>query len=122
MTLRKQDATWTEAKKQLGDPNFLMQLVQYDKEQLTDSVLNKVNKYTREKSFDPEVVGSVSKVPTLTLTLTLTLILMPQCMPQCLIAPMHQCANVPMSPMPQCSNAPMPQCPNAPMRRSEAFP
>ena len=25
-------------------------------------MLNKVNKYTREKSFDPEVVGAVSKV------------------------------------------------------------
>ena len=24
-------------------------------------MLNKVNKYTREKSFDPEVVGGVSK-------------------------------------------------------------
>ena len=33
MILRKQDPTWTEAKKQLGDANFLMQLVQYDKEQ-----------------------------------------------------------------------------------------
>ena len=75
MILRKQEPTWTEAKKQLGDANFLMQLVQYDKEQLTDSVLNKVNKYTREKSFDPEVVGAVSKVLTLNLTLTLTLTL-----------------------------------------------
>ena len=33
MVLRKQEPTWTEAKKQLGDANFLMQLVQYDKEQ-----------------------------------------------------------------------------------------
>ena len=32
MVLRKQEPTWAEAKKQLGDPNFLMQLVQYDKE------------------------------------------------------------------------------------------
>ena len=30
MVLRKQEPTWAEAKKQLGDPNFLMQLVQYD--------------------------------------------------------------------------------------------
>ena len=33
MVLRKQEPTWTEAKKQLGDANFLMQLVTYDKEQ-----------------------------------------------------------------------------------------
>ena len=71
MVLRKQEPTWAEAKKQLGDPNFLMQLVQYDKELLTDSVLNKVNKYTREKSFDPEVAPSPN--PTLTLPPTLTL-------------------------------------------------
>ena len=37
MVLRKQDTTWTEAKKQLGDPNFLMQLVQYEKGPLNNS-------------------------------------------------------------------------------------
>ena len=61
MVLRKSDPTWAEAKKQLGDPNFLMQLVNFDKDSLVDSVLNKVNKYTREKDFDPEIVGNVSK-------------------------------------------------------------
>ena len=29
MVLRKQEPTWTEAKKQLGDPNVLMQLVNF---------------------------------------------------------------------------------------------
>ena len=37
MVLRKQVATWTEAKKQLGDSNFQMQLVQYEKGPLNNS-------------------------------------------------------------------------------------
>ena len=70
-------------------------------------MLNKVNKYTREKSFDPEVVGAVSKVLTLTLTLARTrtrtriLTLMPQC-PDGPNAPMSQC--------PHCPNAQMSHC------------
>ena len=61
MVLRKSEPTWLEAKKQLGDPGFLNQLVTYDKDQLNDAMLNKVNKYTKDASFDPEVVGAVSK-------------------------------------------------------------
>ena len=34
MILRKQEPTWTEAKKQLGDANFLMQLVTYARTQV----------------------------------------------------------------------------------------
>ena len=37
MVLRKQEPTWTEAKQQLVDPNFLMQLVQYEKGPLNNS-------------------------------------------------------------------------------------
>lgn len=41
MVLRKSEPTWAEGKKQLGDPNFLVQLVNYDKDQLNDAMLNK---------------------------------------------------------------------------------
>tara|TARA_B100000579_G_C22025653_1_gene485938 strand:- start:173 stop:361 length:189 start_codon:yes stop_codon:yes gene_type:complete len=57
MVLRKSEPSWTEAKKQLGDPNFLVQLIGYDKDTLSDSVLNKVSKYTQR--MDPEEVGQV---------------------------------------------------------------
>ena len=61
MILKKATPSWEEAKKQLGDPNFLMHLVNFDKDSLTDGILNKVSKYTRQPDFDPEVVGGVSK-------------------------------------------------------------
>jgi len=61
MVLRKSEPKWAEAKKQLGDANFLMQLVTYDKEQLTDAILTKVSKYTKLAEFDPEQVGNVSR-------------------------------------------------------------
>ena len=61
MILRKSEPTWLEAKKQLGDPGFLNQLVAYDKDALNDAMLNKVNKYTKLAAFDPEEVGQVSK-------------------------------------------------------------
>jgi len=61
MVLRKSEPTWAEGKKQLGDPNFPVQLVNYDKDTLNDAILNKVSKWTKDPEFDPEVVGSVSK-------------------------------------------------------------
>ena len=60
MILRRSEPSWAEAKKQLGDPSFLSQLMAFDKDGLNDSVLSKVNKYTKEPDFDPEVVGKVS--------------------------------------------------------------
>jgi len=61
MVLRKSEPKWAEAKKQLGDANFLSQLVHFDKESLGDAVLSKVSKYTKLAEFDPETVGNVSK-------------------------------------------------------------
>ena len=43
VVLRKSEPTWAEAKKQLGDPGFLNQLVTYDKDALNDAMLNKVS-------------------------------------------------------------------------------
>jgi len=61
MILRRSEPTWAEAKKQMNDPGFLNQLVNYDKDGLNDSVLTKVAKYTKEADFDPEIVGAISK-------------------------------------------------------------
>merc|ERR1719440_1948720 len=61
MVLRKSEPSWAEAKKQLGDPSFLNQLMTYDKDSLNDAMLTKVAKYTKDADFDPEVVGAVSK-------------------------------------------------------------
>merc|ERR1719440_1259135 len=61
MVLRKSEPSWAEAKKQLGDPSFLTQLLNYDKDALNEAMLNKIAKYTKQAEFDPEIVGAVSK-------------------------------------------------------------
>eukprot|EP00741_Cyanophora_paradoxa_P024938 tig00000056_g24072.t1 len=61
MVLRKSDPSWAEAKRQLGDPNFLQQLINFDKDNITDSILSKIGqKYMSNPTFNPEVVGKVS--------------------------------------------------------------
>merc|ERR1719440_937671 len=61
MVLRKSEPSWAEAKKQLGDPSFLTQLLTFDKDALNEAMLNKIAKYTKQAEFDPEIVGAVSK-------------------------------------------------------------
>ena len=39
MILRQSEPSWAEAKKQLGDTNFIKQLVDFDKENMTDKVI-----------------------------------------------------------------------------------
>ena len=58
--LRRSEPSWAEAKKQMGDPGFLNQLINFDKDSLNDQVLQKVSKYTKEADFDPVVVGGIS--------------------------------------------------------------
>lgn len=45
MILRKADPTWAESKRQLNDPNFLFQLIQYQIETVNDAMLKKVDAY-----------------------------------------------------------------------------
>ena len=60
LTLLKRPANWDEAKKQLGDSNFLAKLMTFDKDKLDDTILKKVSKYTTKSDFTPEAVGKVS--------------------------------------------------------------
>lgn len=60
MTLRKADTSWAESKKQLNDPNFLSDLINYKIEKMTDAMLKKVEKYCADPEFKPEKVGKVS--------------------------------------------------------------
>lgn len=60
MVLKQSDPTWAEAKRQLGEPNFIKTLMEFDRDNITDKVLKKINKYTSEPDFQPEKVGSVS--------------------------------------------------------------
>jgi dynein heavy chain len=60
MVLKQSEPTWAEAKRQLGDPNFINNLKEFDRDNIPDKVLRKINKYTADPDFQPEKVGSVS--------------------------------------------------------------
>ncbi|XP_014244414.1 dynein heavy chain 2, axonemal isoform X2 [Cimex lectularius] len=60
MILKGAEPTWTEAKRQLGDVNFLNQLRDFDKDHIPEKVLRKIGTYTNNEEFVPEKVGQVS--------------------------------------------------------------
>ena len=61
MTALKRPPTWEECKKQLGDANFLMKLTEFDKDQINDALIKKLNKYTSQAEFMPDVIAKVSR-------------------------------------------------------------
>ncbi|XP_037092151.1 dynein heavy chain 6, axonemal-like [Pollicipes pollicipes] len=52
---------WSTAKQILSDSNFLKRLMEYDKENIPETVLKKIKKYVDDPKFVPEVVEKVSK-------------------------------------------------------------
>lgn len=43
-----------------GDQNFIKQLVNYDKDNMTDRILKKIGTYCSLADFQPEIIGRVS--------------------------------------------------------------
>ncbi|XP_033219684.1 dynein heavy chain 2, axonemal [Belonocnema kinseyi] len=60
MVLKTSEKSWAEAKRQLGDVNFLNSLRDFDKDHISDKTLRTINKYTSNPEFDPIKVGVVS--------------------------------------------------------------
>ncbi|XP_028285542.1 dynein heavy chain 2, axonemal [Parambassis ranga] len=60
MTLQGKEPTWAEAKRQLGEANFIKTLVNFDKDNISERVLKKIGQYCREADFQPEIIGKVS--------------------------------------------------------------
>ncbi|XP_045920170.1 dynein axonemal heavy chain 2 isoform X2 [Micropterus dolomieu] len=60
MTLLGKEPTWAEAKRQLGESNFIKTLVNFDKDNISDRVLKKIGQYCRQVDFQPEIIGKVS--------------------------------------------------------------
>lgn len=60
MVLRQSEPTWAEAKRQLGDPNFIKSLVNFDKENISDKTLKRIGQYCSKPDFQPDTVGRVS--------------------------------------------------------------
>ena len=60
MTIFEKEATWAAAKKELSNPNFLQNLKNFDKDNISNSVLKAIGKYTKQKDFNGDDVGKVS--------------------------------------------------------------
>ena len=43
-----------------GDQNFIKQLMNFDKDNISDRVLKKIGQYCAKPDFDPQIVGRVS--------------------------------------------------------------
>ena len=57
MTVLQKTPTWDEAKKQLGDASFMEKLLKFDKDKLNDALLKKLQKFTTNAEFTPEVTS-----------------------------------------------------------------
>ncbi|KAL0970220.1 hypothetical protein UPYG_G00238880 [Umbra pygmaea] len=60
MILRGNEPTWAEAKRQLGDSNFIKQLINFDKDNISERVLKKISQYCTQPDFQPDIIGRVS--------------------------------------------------------------
>ncbi|KAM5307672.1 dynein axonemal heavy chain 2 [Glossophaga mutica] len=60
MILRGNEPTWVEAKRQLGEQNFIKSLIHFDKDNISDKVLKKIGAYCAQPDFQPDIIGRVS--------------------------------------------------------------
>uniref|UniRef100_A0A3Q0KTZ4 Dynein axonemal heavy chain 2 n=1 Tax=Schistosoma mansoni TaxID=6183 RepID=A0A3Q0KTZ4_SCHMA len=60
MILRGADPSWAESKRQLGEQDFIKQLINFDKDNISDKTLKRIGQYCSQDDFQPDVVGKVS--------------------------------------------------------------
>ncbi|XP_029784654.1 dynein heavy chain 2, axonemal [Suricata suricatta] len=60
MILLGNEPTWAEAKRQLGEQNFIKSLIHFDKDNISDKVLKKIGAYCAQPDFQPDIIGRVS--------------------------------------------------------------
>ena len=61
MILFKGKQDWKSSKSKLSESTFLHQVKSYDKDNISNSMLNKIRKFTKKPEFDPEVVKTKSQ-------------------------------------------------------------
>ena len=54
------DTSWAESKRQLGEQNFINDLINFDKENMSDKTLKKIGTVVTKPDFSPMIVGRVS--------------------------------------------------------------
>eukprot|EP01083_Nonionella_stella_P295388 1003967_1 len=60
MTIMQKEASWAQAKKELSDPNFLLRLKQFDKDNISNATLKKIKKFTNQKDFNSDSIRAKS--------------------------------------------------------------
>ncbi|CAE7174875.1 DHC10, partial [Symbiodinium microadriaticum] len=52
--------SWGQAKTELNDTNFLVRIKTFDKDNIKDTTLRKIEKFTKDANFTPKLVSNVS--------------------------------------------------------------
>lgn len=60
MVLLQREPSWSSAKKELSNPNFLKNLQGFDRDNISNSTLKQISKYTKQKDFNPDDITNVS--------------------------------------------------------------
>jgi len=60
MTVMEKTPSWAQAKTELNDTNFLNRIKGFDKDNITNATLRKMEKYTKDPNFTPKGVQNVS--------------------------------------------------------------
>jgi len=60
MTVMEKTPSWGQAKTELNDTNFLVRIKGFDKDNIKDTTLRKIEKFTKDSNFTPKLVSNVS--------------------------------------------------------------
>eukprot|EP00931_Biecheleriopsis_adriatica_P118943 TRINITY_DN94246_c0_g1_i1.p1 TRINITY_DN94246_c0_g1~~TRINITY_DN94246_c0_g1_i1.p1 ORF type:complete len:649 (-),score=138.66 TRINITY_DN94246_c0_g1_i1:51-1997(-) len=60
MTLMQKEPSWKAAVRELRDPGWLMKLMNFDKDNISDTTLCEIEKYTTDPNFTPATLGKFS--------------------------------------------------------------
>ncbi|CAK9054035.1 Dynein axonemal heavy chain 2 (Axonemal beta dynein heavy chain 2) (Ciliary dynein heavy chain 2) [Durusdinium trenchii] len=60
MTVMEKTPSWGQAKTELNDTNFLVRIKNFDKDNIKDTTLRKIEKFTKDSNFTPKLVSNVS--------------------------------------------------------------
>jgi dynein heavy chain len=60
MTVMEKTPSWAQAKTELNETNFLYKIKNFNKDDITNATLRKIEKYTKDVNFTPKLVANVS--------------------------------------------------------------
>ena len=61
MTILGKDTSWASVKKEINDPDFMKKLKEYDKENMSQATIKKMEKYTHKNDMSREQVNQISE-------------------------------------------------------------